>query len=138
MQLTSFVFVVPKNLRVSEYPLLTQAFHHAIAVSVVIPGSVGEENHTYYTSEFGKLRFEGRHREERKKQKFFSINLPQEKWNNCTPLEACSLWKPQNVTGLSGTRRYKASLSTGSTGQLPQTWLNLFFTYDLTGRDQVA
>lgn len=138
MQLISHLIIVPKTLRVSVYPLLTQAFHHAIAVSVVIPGSVGEENHTYYTSQFGNLRFGGGDTKERKEHKFFSIDLPQEKWNNCTPLEACSLWKPQNVTGLSGTRRYKASLSTNSTGQHPQTWLNLFFTYDLTGRDQVA
>lgn len=138
MQLKSYLIIVPKNPRVSVYPLLTQAFHHAIVVSVVIPGSVGEENHAYHISELGNIRFEGRHREERKKQKFFSINSPQEKWNNCTPLEACSLWKPQNVTGLSGTRRYKASLSTNSTGQHPETWLNLFFTCDLTGRARVA
>lgn len=114
----------------SVFPLLTQAFHHAIPVSVVIPGSVGEENHTYHTSRLGELRFEGGGgRRERKKEKFFSINLPQENWNNCTPQETYFLWKLQNVTGLSvlGTHRYKPSLSTNSMGQRPQTWLNLFF-----------
>lgn len=31
-------------------------------------------------------------RDTRKKQKFFSINLPQGNWNNCTPQEVYSLW----------------------------------------------
>lgn len=58
MQLISYLIIVPKPLRMSVYPLLTQAFHHAIVVSVVMPGSVGEENHTYHTSQPGNITFE--------------------------------------------------------------------------------
>lgn len=65
MQLTSYLITVPKNSEclTSAFPLLTQAFHHAIAVSVVIPEAVDEKKKNqaklmYRTSQSGNLRFE--------------------------------------------------------------------------------